>query len=256
MRPEAYGIAARTFNWEPSRQLRLNAGRRCKLRRTLGGMAAQRRIAAPALSLVGALTLVLSGCGGGPKRQDAKEPKGEFPVRVLKAEFPSDQKLAKDSRMVIEVENAGQKTIPLISVTVKCKPGLGGSFQTAIPEETGDEADPQRPQFVVNKIPTATPRQNPPLDPAPLERSSAYVDTYPLGPLAPGDSKEFVWDVTAVKAGDYKLCWRVNAGLYGKAKAVPASDGGPINGEFSGSISREAPKSRIADDGETVIDER
>jgi hypothetical protein len=253
---EAYGIAASTFNWEPSRQLRLNAEPRCKLRRTLGGMAAQRRNAALSLSLAGALALAVSSCGGGPPRQDAKEPKGDFPVRVVSATFPGDQKLAKDSTMEIVVENAGQKTVPLISVTVKCKPGLGGSFQTAIPEETGDEADPSRPQFVVNKIPTAGPRQNPPLDPAPLERSSAYVDTFPLGPLAPGKRATFTWDVTAVKAGEYKLCWRVNAGLYGKAKAVPAPDGGPINGQFAGEISREAPKSRIAEDGETVIDER
>jgi hypothetical protein len=217
-------------------------------------LAAQRRNAVLALSLVGAFALTASGCGGGGKQQDAKEPKGDFPVRVVSATFPENQRLAKDSTMEIVVENAGQKKIPLISVTVKCKAGLGSSFQTAIPEETGDQSDPARPQFVVNKIPTATERQNPPLDPAPLERSSAYVDTYPLGPLAPGRRATFRWDVTAVKAGDYKLCWRVNAGLYGKANAVPASGGAPITGEFSGSISRKAPQATVGDDGQTVIE--
>jgi hypothetical protein len=216
-------------------------------------MDAHRRIAALGLSLVGACALVASGCGGSSQKQDAKEPSGNFPIRVTEASFPGKQALAKDTTMQIRVENAGQKTVPNISVTIKCKAGLGSSFSTAIPETDSDNADPQRPQFVVNKIPTAGARQNPPLDPAPLERSSAFVDTYPLGPLAPGRQATFRWDVTAVKAGKYKLCWRVNAGLHGKAKAV-AAGGAPISGEFSGDVSRVAPKATVGPDGHTVIE--
>lgn len=230
----------------------LTARLRCKLRRTLGGMAAHRRNAALALSLAGISALVVSGCGGG-QRQDAKEPKGDFPVKVVSASFPQKQRLAKDSTMEIVVQNAGQRTIPTISVTVKCGRGLGGSFNTTTADT--DAADPQRPQFVVNKIPTATERVNPPLDPAPLERSSAFVDTYPLGPLASGRSATFRWDVSAVKAGPYRLCWRVNAGLYGKARAVAAAGGGPIAGEFKGKISNRAPKATVGPDGRTVIEQ-
>jgi hypothetical protein len=220
----------------------------------LGGLAAHRRIAALGLSLVCTSALVAAGCGGGNQKQDAKEPSGNFPVRVKSATFPANQHLALDSTMQIVVENAGQKTIPQISVTIKCKPGLGSSFSTAVADTEGDQADPQRPQFVVDKIPTATARENPPLDPAPLERSSAFVDTYPLGPLGPGAKATFRWDVTAVKAGKYKLCWRVNAGLHGKAKAVPATSGEPISGEFSGDVSRVAPKATVGNDGKTVIE--
>jgi hypothetical protein len=61
--------------------------------------------------------------------------------------------------------------------------------------------------------------------------------------------------VTAVKAGSYRLCWRVNAGLYGKAQAVPAPDSPPLSGEFEGDVSNAAPAARIADDGHTVIEE-
>jgi hypothetical protein len=182
-----------------------------------------------------------------------KEQSGSYPVKLVSATFPHDQSLAKDSTMEIVVQNAGQKMIPMISVTVKCGPGLGGSFSTTTSDT--DAADPERPQFVVNKIPTATARVNPPLDPAPLERSSAYVDTYPLGMLGPGHSATFRWDVSAVKAGPYRLCWRVNAGLYGKAKAVPASGGSPINGEFKGVISRKAPKATVGPDGTSIIEE-
>jgi hypothetical protein len=215
----------------------------------LGGTTAHRRIAA----LAGACALVVAGCGGGSnERQDVKEPTGTFPVKVVSASFPDKQRLAKDSTMEIVVQNAGQKTIPTISVTVKCGPGLGGSFNTTTADS--NSADPQRPRFVVNKIPTASERVNPPLDPAPLERSSAFVDTYPLGPLAAGRSATFRWDVSAVKAGPYKLCWRVNAGLYGKAKAVAASGSAPISGEFKGDVSRKAPQAKIGEDGTTVIE--
>src|SRR3954468_24399476 len=219
----------------------------------MGALAAHRRIAALALSLAG--VCALAGCGsqvvkGEP--QDRAEPKGDFPVRVTTAKFPEKQSLAKDSTMAIVVENAGAKRVPNINVTVKCGAGLGGSFMTATDES--DVADPERPQFVVNKIPTRTERVNPPLDPAPLERSSAFVDTYPLGPLEPGRSATFRWDVTAVKAGPYRLCWRVNAGLYGKAKAVASGNSEmPIRGEFKGEVSNKPPKARIADDGKTVI---
>jgi hypothetical protein len=220
----------------------------------MGTLSAHRRIAALALSVFG--VSALAGCGsqvvkGDP--QDRAEPRGAFPVRVQAAQFPGNQKLAKDSTMKIVVSNAGNKRVPNINVTVKCGAGLGGSFMTATDES--DVADPERPQFVVNKIPTRTERVNPPLDPAPLERSSAFVDTYPLGPLLPGRSVTFRWDVTAVKAGPYRLCWRVNAGLYGKARAVASGDSEmPVRGEFKGEVSNKPPTARIGDDGKTVID--
>jgi hypothetical protein len=217
-------------------------------------LSAQRRIAA--LSVSGAALCALAGCGsqvvkGDP--QDKAEPVGSFPVQIETATFPKKQNLAKDSSMQIVVKNSGQRRVPNINVTVKCGQGLGGSFMTATDES--DVADPERPQFVVNKIPTATERVNPPLDPAPLERSSAFVDTYPLGPLDPGRRATFRWDVTAVKAGPYRLCWRVNAGLYGKAKAVTSSGSAlPISGEFKGIVSNKAPTAKIGADGKTVID--
>ena len=217
---------------------------------TLGSTAAHRRIAALALALACATTL--GACKKKVEEQDKEEIAADFPVKVLSASFPLDQRLSKDSQMRIVVQNAGRERVPEINVTVKCPgPGLGGSFNTVVSDS--DVADPERPQFIVNTIPTRHIRKAPPLDPAPLERSSAFVDTYPLGPLEPNRTASFVWDVTAVKAGPYKLCWRVDAGFYGKAKAVAASDSPPISGEFLGSVSNKAPNARVADDGHTVV---
>ena len=200
------------------------------------------------------LAAVAAGCGGqvvkGP-RQDQNEPKGKFPVRVLSATFPLKQHITKNSSMLIVVRNAGTHRIPNISVTVKCpNSGLGGSFNRVASQS--DVADPERPQFVVDQIPTRSERLAPPLDPAPLERSSAFVDTYPLGQLDPGRKATFRWALTAVKAGPFRLCWRVNAGLYGNAKAVPAG-GTRLSGVFKGTISDRAPKAQIANDGHTVV---
>ena len=222
-------------------------------------------------ALACATSLVAAGCGGGT-RQDEDEPEGDFPVEVVSAEFPEEQKLAKDSKMRIVVRNAGDKEIPVISVTVECpgqkgnederSGGSGGSpsgsgsqgggfnYRTTFP----GVADPSRPQFVVNTIPTRTPRNHDRGRLDPLERSSAYVSTFPLGKLAPDRQATFTWDVTAVKSGPYKICWRINAGLDGKAKAVPAG-GSEIKGEFTGTVSDVAPDARIADDGRTVIEE-
>jgi len=225
------------------------------------------------LALACATTLAAAGCGSGD-RQDEDEPKGEFPVEVVSATFPKEQKLAKDSKMEIVVRNAGTKEIPVISVTVECpgqkqdeganrSGGSGGSASGAGSQGGGFNyrstfpgvADPSRPQFVVNTIPTRTPRNYDRGRLDPLERSSAYVSTYPLGKLAANREVTFEWDVTAVRAGPYKICWKVNAGLDGKAKAVPPQDGGPISGQFAGEVDDKAPDARIADDGRTIIEE-
>ena len=105
----------------------------------------------------------------------------------------------------------------------------------------------------------------------PLERSSAFVDTYPLGKLAANDTATFRWEVTAVRAGPFCIAYSVNAGLDGKARAVveprqpretclrnTARRGRPSEqptGAFAGVISDEPPEARIASDGETVITE-
>jgi hypothetical protein len=199
------------------------------------------------------LAVLASGCGGGNtvkgERQDNDEPKGNFPVAVEEAEFPLQQELAETSTMRVVVRNAGDQRIPNINVTVQCpgsKGGQNGSFDRQIAGQA--QADKNRPNFVVDQIPgSARPASRQQLDP--LERSSAYVNTYTLGPLGANRTATFEWKVTAVRAGDFRLCYRVNAGLDGKAKAVPSSGSLPIVQEWQGNISNAAPKTGVSDDG-------
>jgi hypothetical protein len=169
-----------------------------------------------------------AGCGGG-QRQDANEPEGSYKVQVVEAKFPDHQSLAKRSTMTITVKNVDSKTIPNVAVTVK-------SFDQT--KSDPSLADPRRPQFVVNK--------------GPAGGDTAYVGTSALGPLKPGETKTFTWDVTAVIAGKYSLKYAVAAGLNGKAKAVLAGGGTP-HGEFTGTVSSKAPQAKVADDGKTVV---
>jgi hypothetical protein len=185
-----------------------------------------RRVAAIAAIACG---LVVAGCGGGGTRQDADEPSGTFKVQVVDAKFPDKQSLAKRSKMTISVKNVDTKTIPNVSVTVK-------SFDQTKNDPT--LADPRRPQFVVNTGPSGG--------------ETAYVGTSALGPLKPGETKTFKWDVTAVVAGKYSLKYAVSAGLDGKARAVLAGGGRP-SGEFTGVVSNKAPDAKVADDGKTVV---
>ena len=187
--------------------------------------------------------LALAGCGGG-ERQDENEPEGNFPVEVVRASFPDHQKLAKSSDMIVTVRNAGDKTIPDIAVTVN-------GFDKR--KKDPDLADPTRPVFAVNGVQVQIAGFPEAKDASPRGCDTAYVNTWACGPLRPNEQKTFRWTVTAVQAGDYRIDWRVAAGLDGKAKAVAAGGGPAPRGQFAGTISDAAPDVRVADDGHTIV---
>jgi hypothetical protein len=196
-----------------------------------------------ALGILGSVSAVaLAACGSQP-RQDEKEPKGNFKVEVTHASFPERQSLAKRSDLVIKVRNAGNKTIPDMAVTVN-------GFDTRV--KNPELADPNRPIFVINGKPENIAGLPEAKEAAPNGGETAFLDTWALGPVKAGAEKTFKWTVTAVKAGPFRIRYRVAAGLNGKAKAVVLG-GGAAAGSFAGTVSDTAPQSRVADDGHTVI---
>jgi hypothetical protein len=186
---------------------------------------------------------VVAGCGSG-ERQDENEPEGNFPVEVVTAKFPEDQKLAKSSDLVVTLRNAGQETIPNIAVTVE-----GFDERKSDP----DLADSSRPIFALNGVQVEIAGFPEAKEAAPRGCDTAYVNTWACGALKPNEQKTFRWSVTAVRAGEFEVVWKVAAGLDGKAKAVAPGGGPAPQGSFSGTISDEAPDVRVADDGETVV---
>jgi hypothetical protein len=197
-------------------------------------------------AVAGVLTcgIAVVGCGGG-ERQDANEPDGNFPVEVVSATFGQKQKLAQTSELVITVRNTGKKSVPNVAVTVK-----GLNYRSTEP----NLSDPERPRFALEGVPRQIGGFPEAKDASPAGCDTAYVNTWACGSLAPGKETTLVWKVTPVKAGPYDVSWQVAAGLNGNAKAVTTGGGAP-SGSFSGTVSRTAPKVRIANDGKTVVTE-
>lgn len=195
-------------------------------------------VSAPRLivPLIAALVAV-SGCGG--ESQDANEREGTYELEVADASFPAKQGIAEQTTMRIRVRNPEQETVPNVAVTVETK-GSGtssGDGQTAFGQKASDSrlADPNRPIWI--------------LDEEPVGGTSAYANTWTLGPLKGGETKTFEWKLTAVEPGQYSLAYRVAPGLDGKAELAKGSK---ATGTFDVRVVDEPVPARVNSKGEVV----
>ena len=196
-----------------------------------------RAVSAPRLILLLIAALVaVSGCGG--ESQDANEPEGSYTLEVADASFPGQQGIAEQTTMRIRVRNPEQETVPNVAVTVETK-GAGASADglTAFGQKAGDArlADPNRPIWILDK--------------EPVGGTSAYANTWTLGPLKGGETKTFEWKLTAVEPGRYSLAYRVAPGLDGKARLA---DGSKARGTFDVRVVDEPVPARVNSKGEVV----
>ena len=75
--------------------------------------------------------------------------------------------------------------------------------------------------------------------------------TFNFGPLKPNKSVVGVWKLSAVKSGDYKVLYSIDAGLSGTAKAKTAAGTAP-GGSFAVKIVTPPPNTIVTDSGEVV----
>ena len=185
-----------------------------------------------ALALAG---LVVSGCGS--ERQDADEPEGEFALEVVEASFPARQTTAQRSTMLIAVRNIDDRDLPNLAVTIDTESPGGGDPAGAFATSATDPrlADPDRPVWIVDRGPEGG--------------DNAATNTWAVGPVFPGQTREVEWRLTAVRPGNYTVNYRVSPGLHGKA--VPA-DGQNTTGSFRVRISDEPVPARVNGKGEVV----
>jgi hypothetical protein len=197
-----------------------------------------------ALAIVtAAAVLGLAACGGS-KQQDADEPSGTFPVDIVKATFPANQRLADKTQLQIAVRNAGNKTVPNLVVTVSNGDPNQTADAAAFAEASAQQglADPSRPVWI--------------LDDGPHGGITAYTNTWALGRLKPGQTKTFTWRVTAVKPGTHSIKYKVAAGLDGKAKAVlPGGNDEPV-GQFTIKVSGQPADARVGENGQVITKPR
>jgi len=198
--------------------------------------------------------VLLSACGSSSgSGQNASEPHGNFPAQV-RSSFPTHQRLAQATAMVVSVKNTGRATMPDVAVTVT-NPQYGDaaqSFGVLIPENAAGQpilASRSRAVWIINQAPGPCGYSCKHLGPG--GAATAYSDTWALGRLAPGQTATFKWHLTAIQAGTYKVRYQVAAGLNGYAKAV-TTDGLPVNGSYAVTISN-APQSTYVKNNGTVV---
>jgi len=196
-----------------------------------------RAVSAPRLTplLIAALVAV-SGCGGG-ESQDANETEGSFRLEVADASFPAKQSIAEATTMRIRVRNPEQRTVPNVAVTVQTKGAKAGDGVTAFGQKSDDArlADSSRPIWI--------------LDEEPKGGTSAYSNTWSLGPLKGGETKTFEWKLTAVEPGSYSLAYRVAPGLDGKARLAAGSK---ARGIFTVQVADDPVPARVNSKGQVV----
>jgi hypothetical protein len=193
------------------------------------------------------LSLSVAACGD-ESSSNANETAGTYQVEVVRAQFPSEQRLGETSLMRIGVRNAGDKALPALTVTVSI---AGEEGQTsALPFGYHDPepglAQPDRPTWVLSsgypKLRGST---------APGGAETANRKTFDFGPLKSGATTEAVWKLTAVRAGHYQVLYGVGAGLSDEVKAETANGAEP-GGSFAATISTVPPDTEVTDSGEVV----
>jgi hypothetical protein len=158
-----------------------------------------------AVALV-ALGLLAAGCGG--TAEDASEAAGTYRVEVAGASFPARQRIAEPVTLRIRVHNADRRTLPNVAVTVATAPAVPGEAPIAFGQDAADArlADPRRPVWIVDRGPAGA--------------DTAYTNTWTLGPLTPGGSRQFVWHLLPARAGEFTVDFRLSPGLSADTRAA------------------------------------
>ncbi len=202
-------------------------------------------------ALGGAVTFVVAaalvaGCGGDDEGgQFANEPSGEYPVEIVNAEFKPRQEISNTYDMKLSVRNTGDETIPALNTSISL-PGMGSTLAFAYRDPQKGLAMPQRPVWVMEegypKLAGTVGRGG---------AGNANRRTFNFGELPAGETADMIWRVTAVRPGDYRLAFRVAAGLSGEAVAVDAAGDDPV-GVLPARISARPILTKINENGKVV----
>jgi hypothetical protein len=201
------------------------------------------------VALLAGSAIGLAACGGGDEEPaGAPPPSGTYRAEVTRAEFPTAQRLGQTSLMRLAIRNTGERAIPTLTatVTVAGREGRNSVLPFGFRNPQPDLAQPDRPVWVLS---AGYPKRAG--DPAPGGAQTANQKTFNLGRLAPGETTEWVWKVSAVKAGAHTVLYRVGVGLTGSARAETATGVAP-GGSFAVRVSTNPPNTIVTDSGEVV----
>jgi hypothetical protein len=190
------------------------------------------------------VALSIAACGEGSNSNEAE---GRYEVKVVKAEFPTEQRLGQTSLMRLDIRNTGRKTVPalIVYVTIAGRAGENSFLPFGYRDPQPGLAQPDRPIW-------ALAARYPQADGTTLSAGGEGSNrkTFDFGPLKPGKTLQAIWKLSAVKAGKHTIAYEIDAGLGGKAKAE--SNGAEAGGSFTAQISTEPPNTEVTDSGEVV----
>jgi hypothetical protein len=148
------------------------------------------------------MALSLVACGGSESSADSNEAAGKYPVKIVTAEFPAEQRLGETTLLRLGVRNTGHKSLPSLTVTISVggKEGRNSTLPFGYRDPAPGLAQPDRPVWVLS---ARYPRANGSAETAGAETSSPK--TFAFGPLKPGRTTEAVWKLNAVRSGKYDL---------------------------------------------------
>ena len=195
-----------------------------------------------------AVAALLSACGGDESSSDANERQGTYEVKVTEASFPTEQQLGQTTFLELGVRNTGKQALPTLTVTISIagKQGQNSSLPFAIQDPTEGVSQADRPVWV---LAASYPRLAGSEDPG--GSSTANNKTFAFGPLSAGATRSVVWKLSAVKAGDFTVVYRVGAGL-GEGVEAKTTGGVAPGGSFATTISTQPPDTEVNDAGEVV----
>ena len=181
-----------------------------------------------------AALVLAAGCGGG-ERQDADVRAATYTVEQPRISFPKEQELADETVMSVAVTNAGDEQIPNLAITVEAD---REGTQAAAFGTLSDQprlASRSRPVWIVDESPGAT----------------AYANTWALGPVEPGATRTFRWRVSSIRAGRWRVGYRLAGALGNPARGV-FEDGAPAAGAVTIDVSSKPGQARIDANGDVV----
>lgn len=137
------------------------------------------------------------------------------------------------------MRNKSTRTIPNVSATLETGSGADGATVTAFGSRLKEKglASSSRPVWIV--------------DDGPLSGETAYANTWALGSIRPHDTRSFTWNVVPVRAGHYKLRYRLTGSTTGRSQ-LRLANGDAARGSFEINVSGKPAEVRVTPDGRIV----
>lgn len=190
-----------------------------------------------ATAAAAAVALALAGCGGA----DAPEPEASatYSVAIPVRSFPARQSLAEHVQLRLDVRNESTRTIPNVSATIETGTGADDAGVIAFSSRLDAKgmASTSRPVWIV--------------DDGPLSGDTAYANTWALGSIRPHATRRFIWNVVPVRAGHYKLRYRLTGSTTGRSQ-LRLANGDAAGGSFEVDVSGKPATVRVTPDGRIV----